>query len=64
MIDTRDDYTDERLEKLSGDFKLKKCYGIGSCTATCPKGLNPRDHKSGKWIGDTNIFKFNYPFKL
>jgi succinate dehydrogenase (ubiquinone) iron-sulfur subunit len=42
-IDSRDEYTDERLATFTGEFELKKCYGIGSCTATCPKGLNPRD---------------------
>ena len=28
---------------LTDSYKLKKCYGIGACTVTCPKGLNPRD---------------------
>jgi succinate dehydrogenase (ubiquinone) iron-sulfur subunit len=42
-IDSRDEYTDERLATFTGEFELKKCYQIGSCTATCPKGLNPRD---------------------
>jgi len=43
VIDSRDEATDERLSKLTGDYNVKKCYQIGSCTATCPKGLNPRD---------------------
>jgi len=43
VIDSRDEYTDERLATFTGEFELKKCYSIGSCTATCPKGLNPRD---------------------
>lgn len=43
VIDSRDEYTDERLATFTGEFELKKCYQIGSCTATCPKGLNPRD---------------------
>lgn len=43
VIDSRDEATAERLEKLSGAFGLKKCYQIGTCTATCPKGLNPKE---------------------
>lgn len=42
VIDSRDEYTDERLEKLGGDMKLGECYGIGMCSLTCPKGLDPR----------------------
>lgn len=43
IVDSRDEFTDQRLKRLSGDFDVKKCYQIGTCTATCPKGLNPRD---------------------
>lgn len=43
VVDSRDEYTDERLAALAGPHKLKKCYSIGACTVTCPKGLNPRD---------------------
>ena len=42
VIDSRDEYTDERLEKLGGDMKLGECYQIGICSLTCPKGLDPR----------------------
>ena len=42
VIDSRDEATDERLKKLTGDYDVKKCYQIGSCTITCPKGLNPK----------------------
>ena len=42
VIDSRDEYTDERLEMLGGDMKLGECYQIGLCSLTCPKGLNPR----------------------
>merc|ERR1711976_18609 len=41
IIDSRDEYMDERLEKLSGQ-KLERCYQIGACSLTCPKGLDPR----------------------
>ncbi len=42
VIDSRDEYTDERLEKLGGDMKLGECYQIGLCSLVCPKGLDPR----------------------
>jgi succinate dehydrogenase (ubiquinone) iron-sulfur subunit len=43
VIDSRDEYTDERLEKLGGDMKLDECYQIGICSLACPKHLNPRE---------------------
>ena len=42
VIDSRDEYTDERLEKIGGDMKLGECYQIGMCSLACPKGLDPR----------------------
>jgi len=42
VIDSRDQFTDERLEMLGGDMKLGECYQIGLCSLTCPKGLNTR----------------------
>jgi len=42
VIDSRDEYTNERLEMLGGDMKLGDCHQIGLCSLTCPKGLNPR----------------------
>ena len=39
--DSRDEYTDERLEQLSQGLKLDGCENIGICTLTCPKDLNP-----------------------
>lgn len=41
IIDSRDDYTKERLQKLNDPFSVFKCHTIMNCTATCPKGLNP-----------------------
>jgi succinate dehydrogenase (ubiquinone) iron-sulfur subunit len=41
IIDSRDEYQEERLEKLSGQ-KIDRCYQIGACSLTCPKGLDPR----------------------
>lgn len=41
MADSRDDYGDERKEKLRDPFSMYRCHTIMNCTKTCPKGLNP-----------------------
>lgn len=41
MIDSRDDFQKERLEKVSDPFSVFKCHTIMNCTKTCPKNLNP-----------------------
>eukprot|EP01029_Cantina_marsupialis_P028892 TRINITY_DN778142_c0_g1_i1.p1 TRINITY_DN778142_c0_g1~~TRINITY_DN778142_c0_g1_i1.p1 ORF type:complete len:271 (-),score=52.80 TRINITY_DN778142_c0_g1_i1:79-891(-) len=41
VIDSRDEFTSERLEELDDAFKMYKCHTIMSCTKACPKGLNP-----------------------
>jgi succinate dehydrogenase / fumarate reductase iron-sulfur subunit len=41
IIDSRDEYTGERLDALEDPFKLYRCHTIMNCTKTCPKGLNP-----------------------
>ncbi|KAL1781329.1 Succinate dehydrogenase [ubiquinone] iron-sulfur subunit, mitochondrial [Sigmodon hispidus] len=41
MIDSRDDFTEERLSKLQDPFSLYRCHTIVNCTQTCPKGVNP-----------------------
>ena len=41
IIDSRDEFTKERLDELEDDFKLYRCHTIMNCTKTCPKGLNP-----------------------
>lgn len=47
IIDSRDEKTGERLDKLEDPFKLYRCHTIMNCANTCPKGLNP-----GKAIGE------------
>lgn len=42
VIDSRDQYTEERLEELTKGLRIKSCEDIGMCTVTCPKGLNPQ----------------------
>ena len=41
IIDSRDEYTGERLDALEDPFKLYRCHTIMNCANTCPKGLNP-----------------------
>ncbi|MCD6035716.1 MAG: succinate dehydrogenase subunit [Rickettsiales bacterium] len=41
IIDSRDEYTGERLDALEDPFKLYRCHTIMNCTKACPKGLNP-----------------------
>ncbi len=41
IVDSRDEYTGERLDELEDPFKLYRCHTIMNCTNTCPKGLNP-----------------------
>jgi len=41
MIDSRDQATPERLDKLRDPFSVYRCHTIMNCTKTCPKGLNP-----------------------
>jgi succinate dehydrogenase / fumarate reductase iron-sulfur subunit len=41
VVDSRDEHTGERLEKLNDNFGLYRCHTIMNCAQTCPKGLNP-----------------------
>ncbi|KAL9913052.1 succinate dehydrogenase, subunit B (iron-sulfur) [Glossina fuscipes fuscipes] len=41
IIDSRDESTEERLNKLKDPFSVYRCHTIMNCTRTCPKGLNP-----------------------
>jgi succinate dehydrogenase / fumarate reductase, iron-sulfur subunit len=41
LIDSRDEATGERLDKLEDPFRLYRCHTIMNCTKTCPKGLEP-----------------------
>jgi succinate dehydrogenase / fumarate reductase iron-sulfur subunit len=41
IIDSRDEYTGDRLDQLEDPFKLYRCHTILNCTKVCPKGLNP-----------------------
>ncbi|XP_058461520.1 succinate dehydrogenase [ubiquinone] iron-sulfur subunit, mitochondrial [Malaya genurostris] len=41
IIDSRDESTAARLDKLKDPFSVYRCHTIMNCTKTCPKGLNP-----------------------
>ncbi|VDN03332.1 unnamed protein product [Thelazia callipaeda] len=41
MIDSRDDYANERLSKIHDHYSAFKCHTILNCTKTCPKHLDP-----------------------
>ncbi|EOX92142.1 Succinate dehydrogenase 2-3 [Theobroma cacao] len=42
ISESRDDFTEERLQALTEDFKrLYRCRTIKNCTANCPKNLSP-----------------------
>uniref|UniRef100_A0A0K8TTF2 Succinate dehydrogenase [ubiquinone] iron-sulfur subunit, mitochondrial n=1 Tax=Tabanus bromius TaxID=304241 RepID=A0A0K8TTF2_TABBR len=41
IIDSRDESTQERLDKMKDKFSVYRCHTIMNCTRTCPKGLNP-----------------------
>eukprot|EP00270_Netrium_digitus_P008965 TRINITY_DN2709_c0_g1_i3.p1 TRINITY_DN2709_c0_g1~~TRINITY_DN2709_c0_g1_i3.p1 ORF type:complete len:310 (+),score=41.03 TRINITY_DN2709_c0_g1_i3:43-930(+) len=41
VADSRDEYTQERLQALDDEYKLYRCHTIMNCARTCPKGLNP-----------------------
>ena len=41
IIDSRDEYTEERLEQVNDSMKLMRCHTIMNCSKVCPKGLNP-----------------------
>lgn len=47
VIDSRDQATEERLDRLRDPFSVYRCHTIMNCTRTCPKGLNP-----GRAIGE------------
>ncbi|MGE0753861.1 MAG: succinate dehydrogenase iron-sulfur subunit [Alphaproteobacteria bacterium] len=41
IIDSRDEFTGERLDALEDPFRLYRCHTIMNCAKACPKGLNP-----------------------
>lgn len=48
IIDSRDEGTIRRLERIKDRYSVFSCHTIMNCTRTCPKGLNP-----GRAIAET-----------
>jgi succinate dehydrogenase/fumarate reductase-like Fe-S protein len=40
-VDSRDDFTGQRIADLDDPYKLYRCHTILNCAKVCPKGLNP-----------------------
>jgi len=55
MIDSRDDFTKERLAQMEDGYSVYRCHTIMNCTKTCPKGLNP-----GRAIGEIKKMMMSY----
>lgn len=41
IIDSRDEFHNERMEKFQDTFSVYRCHTIMNCAKVCPKGLNP-----------------------
>jgi succinate dehydrogenase (ubiquinone) iron-sulfur subunit len=41
IVDSRDEFAEERLSIMKDKFAVYRCHTIMNCTATCPKHLNP-----------------------
>lgn len=55
IMDSRDDFKQERLSKMRDEWSLYRCHTIMNCTKTCPKGLNP-----GAAIGEMKKVMLGY----
>jgi len=41
IVDSRDEYTEERVKALEESANAYMCRSVYNCTVACPKGLNP-----------------------
>lgn len=41
IVDSRDEFSKERLAKFENEYSLFRCHTIINCVTVCPKGLNP-----------------------
>lgn len=58
ILDSRDDFKEERLAQMRDEWSLYRCHTIMNCTKTCPKGLNP-----GAAIGEMKKVMLGYEGK-
>uniref|UniRef100_A0AC35TRT3 Succinate dehydrogenase [ubiquinone] iron-sulfur subunit, mitochondrial n=1 Tax=Rhabditophanes sp. KR3021 TaxID=114890 RepID=A0AC35TRT3_9BILA len=58
VIDSRDDKSTERLDRMRDSFSAFKCHTILNCTKACPKHLNP-----AKAIGEIKKFLTGHALK-
>lgn len=58
MIDSRDDFTEERLSKLQDPFSLYRCHTIMNCTKTCPKVMTTPALTGRFYCIKTNLWLF------
>lgn len=59
VMDSRDDFKEERLNQMRDKWSLFKCHTIMNCTKTCPK-VTPMQRMSCIIVKSTVQFKFNY----
>lgn len=43
IIDSRDDFFENRLDQVNDVYKIGRCHSILNCVSCCPKGLNPAE---------------------
>lgn len=55
IMDSRDDFREERLAQMRDEWSMYRCHTIMNCTKTCPKGLNP-----GAAIGELKKVMLGY----
>jgi succinate dehydrogenase / fumarate reductase, iron-sulfur subunit len=41
LADVRDEGSEERLEAVDGEHGVWRCHFAGTCSAVCPKGVDP-----------------------
>lgn len=59
IIDSRDEATEERIDKLAQQERVDECQNIGMCSVTCPKGLDPQKSLQAllKMVGEHEMKK-------
>jgi succinate dehydrogenase / fumarate reductase iron-sulfur subunit len=68
FADTRDDFSNRRLNTIDGNHGIWRCHFAGSCSKVCPKGVDPalgiqllRGHIMGYSRNEKKIAKLRDP---